>query len=155
MLVSPPAGPAKPGTLLGNTTNPFLSCATAADHATKRVTVRASQLSRRLIVALDEYQRPNTPDTIADLPRSLLSLRAKSFSNSLLPTRSEKARSSVFLLLSWSRSDRSGRLRYSASPILIAKSSLDSNVSSIAHSWRPATPNISHRAAGNPQVGDR
>jgi hypothetical protein len=68
MSVSPPAGPAKPGTLLGNTTNPFLSCATAADHATKRVTVRASQLSGRLIAALDEYQRPNTPDSIAYLP---------------------------------------------------------------------------------------
>jgi hypothetical protein len=77
MLASPPAGPAKPGTLWGNTTNPFLSCATAVDHARRRVSARASQLSSRLIVAFDKYERPNTPDTIADLPQKFTQLASE------------------------------------------------------------------------------
>src|SRR6266478_5555634 len=66
-LASPPAGPTKPGALLGNTTNPFLSCAAAVDHATNRVTATASQLSSRFIVALAKDQPPR-PDIMADLP---------------------------------------------------------------------------------------
>src|SRR5215831_16558245 len=67
-LASPPAGLTKPGALLGNTTNPFLSCATAVDHATKRVAVTASQPSSWFIVQFVKDQRANRPDSIADLP---------------------------------------------------------------------------------------